>query len=82
MGGSERPLHDTGNHCPVEPYSPRRAARRGDLTNPAQTGEGGDQAKLVTPRCGTRPHSPHSSLDGKTPDQAYFNLLAPVAAAA
>ena len=22
---------------------------------------------------------PHSSLDGKTPDQAYFNLLAPVA---
>jgi len=25
---------------------------------------------------------PHSSLDGKTPDQAYFNLLAPVAAAA
>ena len=25
---------------------------------------------------------PHSSLDGKTPDQAYFNLLEPVAAAA
>ena len=25
---------------------------------------------------------PHSSLDGKTPDQAYFNLLRPVAAAA
>ena len=25
---------------------------------------------------------PHSSLDGKTPDQAYFNLLTPVAAAA
>ena len=25
---------------------------------------------------------PHSSLDGKTPDQAYFNLLPPVAAAA
>ena len=25
---------------------------------------------------------PHSSLDGKTPDQAYYNLLAPVAAAA
>jgi putative transposase len=24
---------------------------------------------------------PHSSLDGKTPDQAYFNLLTPVAAA-
>ena len=25
---------------------------------------------------------PHSSLDGKTPDQAYFNLLTPVAVAA
>jgi putative transposase len=25
---------------------------------------------------------PHSSLDGKTPDQAYFNLLTPIAAAA
>ena len=25
---------------------------------------------------------PHSSLDGKTPDQAYFNLLTPVALAA
>lgn len=25
---------------------------------------------------------PHSSLDGKTPDQAYFNLLTPMAAAA
>ena len=25
---------------------------------------------------------PHSSLDGKTPDQAYFNPLAPEAAAA
>lgn len=25
---------------------------------------------------------PHSSLDGKTPDQAYFNLLVPIAAAA
>jgi putative transposase len=24
---------------------------------------------------------PHSSLDGKTPDQAYFNLLKPMAAA-
>ena len=57
MGGSERPLHDTGNHCAVEPYSPRRAARRGDLTNPAQTGEGGEQAELVTPRQGTRPNS-------------------------
>ena len=50
MGGSERPLHDTGNHCRVEPHSPRWAARRSDLTNTAQTGEGGDQAKLVTPR--------------------------------
>jgi hypothetical protein len=25
---------------------------------------------------------PHSSLDGKTPDQAYFNALTPEAAAA
>ena len=25
---------------------------------------------------------PHSSLDGKTPDQAYFNLLTPMGAAA
>ncbi len=25
---------------------------------------------------------PHSSLDGKTPDQAYFNLLTPVSVAA
>ena len=25
---------------------------------------------------------PHSSLDGKTPDQAYFNLLTPIVAAA
>ena len=58
MGGSERPLHDTGNHRPVEPYYPRWAACRGDLTNPAQTGEGGDQAELVTPRCGTRPYIP------------------------
>ena len=34
MGGPKSPLHDAGNHCPVEPYSPCRAARRGDLTNP------------------------------------------------
>ena len=27
-------------------------------------------------------HRPHSSLDGKTPDQAYFNPLAPEVAAA
>jgi len=36
-------------------YSPRWAGCSGDLTNPAQTGKGGDQAELVTPRCGTRP---------------------------
>ena len=50
IDGSESPLHNTGNHRPVEPYSTDRAADRGDLTNPAQTGEGGEQAELVTPR--------------------------------
>ena len=35
LGSAKSPLDDIGNHRPVEPYSPRRSARRGDLTNPA-----------------------------------------------
>jgi len=65
LGSAKSPLHNTGNHRPVEPYSPHRAARRGDLTNPAQTGEGGDRAELVTPRLGTRPIC--SGYGSKTP---------------
>ena len=41
--------------APLSDIPPRRAASRGDLTNPAQTGEGGDQAKLATQRWRTRP---------------------------
>ena len=35
MGCPKSPLHDAENDCPIERYSPRRAARHGDLTNPA-----------------------------------------------
>ena len=41
MGGAIRPLHDAGSHRAVMA-----------LTKPAQTGAGGDHAKLVTPCCG------------------------------
>ena len=54
MGRSEGTLYDAGNNRALERYSDRRIARRGNLNNPANAGEHGDQAQLVTPRQGAR----------------------------
>ena len=56
MSGAKSPLYDAGNHRPFERGCYHPAVRLSDLTNPAQIGEGGDQAKLVRPR-GGRDHS-------------------------
>src|SRR5579884_1995654 len=54
MGRPAGPLHDPGNHRPVERRSHRQAARRGRMTPAGQTRRRAYAIAAPTPRQGTR----------------------------
>src|SRR6202035_3378780 len=54
MDGAARPLHDAGNHRPIERGSDLQAARYGSLTTPAKPAGERQSDATPTPRPGTQ----------------------------